>query len=185
MLGWLNDNQGAVVAVANVLLVIFTAVSVGLTRRAIRQTRSALVGASIVPLEVTYNGVSQVGGRELHDFEVHVVNVGNGPAVRLSATLAIAGVAMEPQDARFGPSDIPGVAQAHEPKPETQVVPVRGFVVSQGSALEDRFVFFAPGAWQPPERGRLACTVQVSWYDTLGRHEIDVDHLEVGFGDDA
>ena len=173
MLDWLNENQGAVIALANVALVVMTGVYVWLTLLVVRQTRSALAGALLTVLEVTYDGTVYVGNDERHEFNVHVVNVGNGPAIDLRAELTLGGIRMEGHGERWGPTDLAGVAQAHEPRPAPPPDPP-GMTTIRGSALEDAFTFFAPDGWIPPASGFLDARARVTWRDSLGVHRFVV-----------
>lgn len=175
MFEWLNANQGAIIGLANVALVLVTIAYAWLTWRAISSSRAAAVGALLVVGGLDDGGwhESEKGapGRILN---LRVVNVGNGPAAGIQAGVSV--LKGPPLDLMAATaSRVSGAVQAHEPPRETGGVqlPVRSRLFQAPSALEADFSYVGPPGWAGPSfEGTVECTVQVTWVDALGDHRV-------------
>jgi hypothetical protein len=178
LIGWLNENEGAIVGLGTVCLVLVTAVYVWLTARILNVTRASLVGAQLTIIGISDQGVVGYGDRgEVHTVHLLVANSGAGPAfgfkprLRLGPRWPRKGLELE-HDEGYAPDVISGTAQAMEPtaEPVGAQQTSSGGIVIRGSRLEDAFCFMGSAGWEPsPDPVRIEACVR--WTDGVGRHK--------------
>ena len=120
MIDWLNTNEGAVVGLATVALVVVTVVYVVFTYRIVQLTRAASTGAQH-PVTAIVNdgkiGIAPLGER--HQVSVWITNSGPGPAFKFKPRLNLGPwwrrSVVELEYLGDGPDELSGTAVALEP----------------------------------------------------------------------
>lgn len=87
MLGWLNDNQGAAIAILTLVLVVATLWYTAVTHRlfSIAERQALAASQPVVAFSAGEASGSAEGGDNVYAFDIEVVNVGVGPASAVSA----------------------------------------------------------------------------------------------------
>lgn len=166
----LNHNEGAVVGLATVALVLVTAVYVWLTHRVLRETQRATLGAEIVLRELNAYKYEPEGGF----IRVPLVSVGHAPPTDVEVTLTLAGQRLE----RQGNTSVhlPGAVQVRS---QVESAGPRRTLYDKPPGLETVVAFVVPpDLAQPGDWGEAIA--RCTWSDRMGTYHVERRQLLTG-----